>query len=163
MISQVTSLATMSPEARVWIYKSAIPFTEEEQRLIVDRGAAFTGSWATHGAALDATVEVFHGHFVVIAVNEQQARASGCSIDKSVQFVQQLEQDLHRTLTDRMVVVYEMDGELRTCKVDELADLLDDGVLQAGTIVYDDLVGSKGDLDLRFRIPLKDSWMERFL
>jgi len=163
MITQTTSLTTMPAHARVWVYKSASPFSSEEQRLIIDRGVVFTGSWAAHGAALDATVEVLHDHFVVIAVDEQQARASGCSIDKSVQFIQQLERDLQRTLTDRMVVVYEVNGEVRTCRVDDVDDLLDEGELQAGTIVFDDLVSSKGDLDTRFRIPLKDSWMERFL
>jgi hypothetical protein len=163
MITQTTTLTTMPAHARVWVYKSARPFSPEEQRLIGDRGAAFTATWAAHGAPLDATVEVLHDHFVVIAVDEQQARASGCSIDKSVQFIQQLERDLQRTLTDRMVVVYEVDGQVRTCRVDDIEDLLDAGELQAGTIVFDDLVGSKGDLDTRFRIPLKDSWMERFL
>jgi hypothetical protein len=112
---------------------------------------------------LDAAVEVMYGHFVVIAVDEQQARASGCSIDKSVQFIRQLEQELSRTLTDRMVVVYERDGEVRTSRVEHLPDLIDQGVLHADSIVYDDLVASRGDLETRFRVPLKNSWMERFL
>jgi hypothetical protein len=163
MIAQATSLATMPAHARVWVYKSARPFSAEEQRLIAERGAAFTRSWAAHGAALDAVVEVIHGHFLVIAVDEVQAQASGCSIDKSVHFVQQLERELARPLTDRMVVVYAVDDQVRTCRVDEVDDLLDAGELNAGTLVFDDLVSTKGDLDTRFRIPLRDTWMERFL
>lgn len=163
MITHATSLATMPAHARVWVYKTARPFTPDEERLIRDRGAAFTSSWAAHGAPLDAVVEVLHGHFVVVAVDEEQARASGCSIDKSVRFIQALEQDLGRSLTDRMVVVYERDDAVRSCRVDEVEDLLDEGELHAGTVVFDDLVTTKGDLDARFRIALRDSWMERFL
>lgn len=163
MITQTTTLTTMPAHARVWVYKSARPFSPEEQRLIVDRGAAFTATWAAHGASLDAAVDVLHDHFVVISVDEQQARASGCSIDKSVQFIRQLERELDRTLTDRMVVVYEHEGTVRTCRVDQVPDLLDEGVMRADTIVYNDLVASKEDLETRFRIPLRDSWMERFL
>jgi hypothetical protein len=163
MITRTTSLTTMPAHARVWVYKSATPFTVDEQRLIADRGAAFTTSWAAHGASLDAVVDVLHGHFVVISVDAQQARASGCSIDKSVQFIQQMERELARSLTDRMVVLYEVNGVVRSCRVDDLDDLLDAGELQAGTVVFDDLVGTKGDLDTRFRVPLKDSWMQRFL
>jgi hypothetical protein len=62
-----------------------------------------------------------------------------------------------------MVVLYEVNGVVRSCRVDDLDDLLDAGELQAGTVVFDDLVGTKGDLDTRFRVPLKDSWMQRFL
>ncbi|MBL8001076.1 MAG: hypothetical protein JNL05_03860 [Flavobacteriales bacterium] len=163
MIAHATTLAAMPAHARVWVYKSATPFSPQEEQLIRERGAMFTSTWAAHGAQLDAAVEVLHGHFVVIAVDEEQARASGCSIDKSVRFVQELERALGRSLTDRMVVVYERDGAVRTCRVDQLEDLLDEGVLHADTLVYDDLVGTKGDLDARFRVALRDTWMERFL
>lgn len=163
MIAHATTLAAMPAHARVWVYKSATPFSPQEEQLIRERGAMFTSTWAAHGAPLDAAVEVLHGHFVVIAVDEEQARASGCSIDKSVRFVQELERALGRSLTDRMVVVYERDGAVRTCRVDQLEDLLDEGVLHADTLVYDDLVGTKGDLDARFRVALRDTWMERFL
>ncbi len=163
MIAQDTLLTTMPAHARVWVYKSAEPFTPAELALIADRGAAFTSNWAAHGAPLFATVDVLHMHFLVIAVDEEQAKASGCSIDKSVHFVKQLEHDLGRSLTDRMVVVFEVDGLPRTCRVEEIDDLLDDGVLHADTLVFDDLVTTKGDLDLRFRTPLKDTWLERFL
>lgn len=163
MITHASSLATMPAHARVWVYKSAQPFTDAEQRLIADRGAAFTSTWAAHGAPLEATIEVLRGHFVVVAVDEEQARASGCSIDKSVRFIQGLERELGRSLTDRMVLVYERDGAVRSCRVDEVEDLLEEGELHAGSMVFDDLVSTKGDLDARFRIALRDSWLERFL
>ena len=163
MIEPATPLTSMPAHARVWVYKSAEPFNTAERALITDRGASFTSGWATHGAPLDAAVEVVHHHFLVIAVDEEQARASGCSIDKSVHFVKLLEKQLGRTLTDRMVVVYELEGTPRTCRVDEIDDLLDEGVLHADTLVFDDLVTTKGDLDRRFRVPLRDTWLERFL
>ncbi|MCC7501683.1 MAG: hypothetical protein IT229_04090 [Flavobacteriales bacterium] len=163
MIAPATLLTSMPAHARVWIYKSAQPFNPTEVALIADRGASFTSGWAAHGAPLDAAVEVLHGHFLVIAVDEEQARASGCSIDKSVHFVQRLEKELGRPLTDRMVVVYELEDAPRTCRVEEIDDLLDEGVLHADTLVFDDLITTKGDLDRRFRVPLKDTWLERFL
>lgn len=89
--------------------------------------------------------------------------ASGCSIDKSVHFIQDLESDLGISLTDRMVVLYETDGGVRTCRVQEIPDLLQRGVLDAGTTVFDDLVSTKADLDQRFRVRLQDTWMSRYL
>lgn len=160
---QPKTLATMAAHARVWVYKSATTFTSEQSEAILSRGVEFTRTWAAHGAPLDACVEVLHDHFVVVAVDEQQAMASGCSIDKSVQFVRALERDLHLQLTDRMAVLYERDGAIRTCRVPEIEALLTAGDLTAITPVFDDLVSTKADLDARFRVELRESWMARFL
>jgi hypothetical protein len=157
------TIGTMPLQARVWVYKSASAFSPAQREAIIERGHAFTGSWAAHGAALDACVDVLLDHFVVIAVDEQQAMASGCSIDKSVHFVQALEKGMAIDLTDRMVVLYEKDGAVQVCRVPDVQDLLKRGELRADTIVFDDLVNTKADLDARFRAPLRETWMARFL
>jgi hypothetical protein len=156
-------LSAMPAHARVWVYKSAAALTAEQQDMILERGARFTADWAAHGAALDACVDVLHDHFVVVSVDEQQAMASGCSIDKSVRFVQELERELGASLTDRMVVLYEKEGAVRTCRVPEVESLIKQGELSTDTVVFDDLVGTKSDMDRRFRVPLKESWMGRWL
>lgn len=157
------TIDTMPAHARVWVYKSAKPFTPEQQRAILERGAAFTAGWAAHGAALDACVDVLHDHFVVIAVDEQQAMASGCSIDKSVRLVQELERDLSLNLTDRMVVLYQGPQGISACRVPDVEGLIKRGELHADTSVFDDLVNTCGDLQERFRSPLRATWLARFL
>ncbi len=157
------TLATMAPHARVWVYKSARTFTNEQRTKILDKGQAFTSSWAAHGSQLDACVELLHDHFLVIAVDEQQAMASGCSIDKSVQFVQALEKELDMQLTDRMVVLYEKEGAVVSCRVPEVEALVNSGTMNADTILFDDLVSTISDLRSRFRVKLRESWMARYL
>lgn len=165
MMSATSSrtIETMPAHARVWVYKCAQALTTEQRKAIMDRGRAFTASWAAHGAVLDACVDVLRDHFVVVGVDEQQAMASGCSIDKSVRFVQELEKDMAINLTDRMVVLYEKDGGVHACRVPEVEGLLKRGVLTADTIVFDDLVNTKSDMDARFRSPLGETWMARWL
>ncbi len=157
------AIHTMPAHARVWVYKSAKPFTPEQRQAILERGAAFTAMWAAHGAALDACVDVLHDHFVVIAVDEQQAMASGCSIDKSVRLIQELERDLALNLTDRMVMLYEGADGLAACRVAEVENLIKRGEIDADTPVYDDLVSTCGDLQARFPGPLHATWLARFL
>lgn len=160
----IRTLDSMPVHARVWAYKTARDLSQAEQKLIRERGASFTDSWAAHGAPLDACVDVLHNRFVVIAVDEQQAEASGCSIDKSVGFIKQLEHDHNLMLTDRMVVVFEgSDGKVHSCRLQELPDLIKEGAITADTFVFDDLVGTVADLNERFRVPLRSSWMQRFL
>ena len=157
------TIDTMPAHARVWVYKSAQAFAPAQRQAIIEQGHAFTGSWAAHGAPLDACVDVLLDHFVVVAVDEQQAMASGCSIDKSVRFVQELEKRVAINLTDRMAVLYEKEEVVRVCRVPEVEGLLKTGELTADTIVFDDLVNTKADLDARFRSPLRETWLARFL
>lgn len=161
--SPIRTVDSMPAHARAWVYKAARDLSHAEQKLVHERGAAFTSNWAAHGSALDACVDVLHDRFVVVAVDEAQAEASGCSIDKSVGFIKQLEHDLNLTLTDRMVVVYEQGVDVTSCRLQELPEMLKDGTITGDTIVFDDLVGTVGDLNERFRVPLKSSWMQRFL
>ena len=153
----------MPDHARTWVYKAARVLSAAEQRMVRDRGMNFTGTWAAHGSDLDATVDVLFDRFVVIAVDEDQALASGCSIDKSVGFIKQLELDLNLTLTDRMIMIYEQTDKLSSFRLEALPALLKEGTITADTMVYDDLVATVGDLRKRFRVPLHDSWLERYL
>ncbi len=159
----IKRLTDMPEHARTWVYKAARDLGSAEQRMVRELGSAFTGSWAAHGAALDATVDVLHGRFVVVAVDEAQALASGCSIDKSVGFIKQLELDLNLMLTDRMIIVHEKDGRSNSFRLEALPELLKEGTITADTIVYDDLVSTVGDLRARFRVPLSESWLVRYL
>lgn len=160
---KLRSLADMPAHARLWVYKTPRALGQAEQRLVRERGAEFTAGWAAHGAPLDACVEVLHDRFVIIAVDEQQALASGCSIDKSVGFIKGLEHDLRMMLTDRMVVIYEQGGEVASCRLQDLPQLVKEGTITGETMVFDDLVATVGELRERFKVPLRASWLERFL
>lgn len=152
----------LSDEARVWVYKSARPFTPEQAETAQRRCRAFAADWMAHGASLAAAAEVIGDRFVVLAVDERQALASGCSIDSSLRFIQQLEAELGLSLTDRMVVVHEQEGAMRSCRANEVEDLLKQGLLTPDTVVFDDLVATVGDLKARFRVPLRQTWMARW-
>ncbi|MBX2980642.1 MAG: hypothetical protein KF905_15250 [Flavobacteriales bacterium] len=156
-------ITDMPAHARLWMYKAPRDLGQAEQKLVRERGVAFTAGWAAHGAPLDACVDVLVDRFVVIAVDEEQANASGCSIDKSVGFIKDLEHDLNLMLTDRMIMVFEQDGKVRSCRLQELPELVKEGLITGDTIVFDDLVSTVGDLAERFRVPLRASWLERFL
>lgn len=162
MATMPVGLDSMLPHARTWVYKSAVPFTAAQLELISARGAEFSASWAAHGAQLAAAVDVLLDHFVVLAVDEQQVAASGCSIDTSVRFIQRLEQDLGFSLTDRMVVLYEQDGAIRSCRATGIEDLLKNGTITSDTLVYNDLVANVGDLKAHFKLPLRDTWLARY-
>jgi len=167
VLQEMTGNATfdsMPGHTRLWIYKVGRALNQSEIEMIRTKGAAFVSTWAAHGQAMQALVDVSHGRLVIIAADEQVANATGCSIDSSVAFVKGLEKELETTLTDRMLLIYESkDGHVDSCTLQQLAGLAKEGIVTEDTIIFDDLVTTKADFDVRFKIPLKDSWAAKFL
>ncbi len=99
-----TSFDSLPNDARIWVYAADRALTDAEVDRIEHDLQAFTTDWTSHGAALRAAASVFDHRFVVIALDTEESSASGCSIDKSLRAVQQLEQGLQLSLTNRLFV-----------------------------------------------------------
>ncbi len=156
-------ISAMPATSRVWIYKSDRVLGGKEVEIIRNKGSIFARNWMTHGESLAAEVEVLLDRFVVLVVDEKVQEVGGCSIDTSVGFIMELEKDLNARLTDRMIVWYEEDGEVKMCRTAPFKEKIYDGLVTADTIVYNDLVNNKGDLETKFRVPARDSWLSILL
>jgi len=159
----MTSHKHMPADARLWVYQSNRILSDAEVKAIEEDGLKFISDWAAHGASLKASFDVLHHLFVVIAVDEKQALASGCSIDKSVHFIKELEQKLNLNLFDRMQVAYRTSNEINVCKLSEFEKLAAQGLVNESTIVFNNMVTSKAAFDSEWEVPLKQSWQNRVL
>lgn len=99
------SLSNLSPSSKIWVYKANRELTPSEQVLIREELDVFIPQWASHGNKLFGAAEVRENWFVVLAVDETQSMASGCSIDTSVQFMKALGKELNVDFFDRMHVL----------------------------------------------------------
>ncbi len=148
---------------RVWVYQADRLLTEEEAEWLKREGESFTRTWDSHGNPLSATTEVFHRLFLVIFVDEAQAMASGCSIDKSVAFVKRVEQDLGIQLMDRMQVAYLEGDKVAQARLTELATLASAGKINANTPVFNNLVSTLDEFEKSWTLPMGESWHARYL
>lgn len=159
----MTSHKHMPADSRLWVYQSNRILSDVEVKAIEEDGLKFISDWAAHGASLKASFDVLHHLFVVIAVDEKQAMASGCSIDKSVHFIKELEQKFNLNLFDRMQVAYRTSNEIKVCKLSEFEKLASQGIVNESTIVFNNMVTSKAAFDSEWEVPLKQSWQNRVL
>lgn len=151
------------PETRVWVYQSDRPLDEDEAARARDLALQFVQDWTSHDRRLRAHAETAYGRFVLLMVDETQAGASGCSIDKSVKFVQQLGQLLGVDFFDRMLFAWKENGTVRTAHKDAFAALYREKQLADDTIVFNNLVQSKSELLESWELPLGASWHKRFV
>ncbi|HSH65747.1 MAG TPA: ABC transporter ATPase, partial [Bacteroidia bacterium] len=87
------TIKKMPSDSRLWVYQSSKLLTDTDVDKLMQQGKSFVESWTAHGAALKASFDIVYKRFIVIAVDEKQAQASGCSIDKSLAFIQSIEQE----------------------------------------------------------------------
>lgn len=147
---------------RVWVYQSNRPLTDVETQTISKLGIEFVNGWASHGNELQAAFTVFHNRFVVIFVDEKQAMASGCSIDSSVKFIQDLGEQLVVDFFDRMIICYKVDDEIHQARLADIPALVNNAVLGPKTKVFNNLVASRVELEQSWLMEMGESWMKRY-
>ena len=158
------SLEKLAPESRVWIYGAERALTKEETKTVRSRAQEFVSTWVSHSKDLDAGADVLHNRFLVLAVDETQAEASGCSIDGSVNFVKSLGAEIGVDFFNRMRFSYRDEaGKIHTVGREEFKLLYSQGLLKNDSIVFDPLVKELGELRQIFERPLEDSWHSRMV
>jgi hypothetical protein len=157
------SIEALNPQARIWVYQANEPFGKKEVTEVEQNLQQFAQQWVSHNHQLKAGAAVLYDRFLVLAVDETQAGASGCSIDSSVNFLKKLGAHYQRDLFDRLRFSYVKDGEVHTVGKDEFAQLYKDGIIDEETVVFDPLVKTVAELSANFEKPLKNSWHARFV
>ncbi|MFC0515511.1 ABC transporter ATPase [Mucilaginibacter angelicae] len=147
-----------SPQSRVWIYQSDRKLTDQEVQQIQPELDKFATGWTAHNNQLQAKGEVRYNRFFILIVDESQAGASGCSIDKSVHFMQQVQQHLGINLFDRFNLAYRDGEEVLSLPRHDFEAKLKDGSINKQTIVYNNLVQNLTELENKWEVPFKDSW-----
>lgn len=157
------SLKTLPDHSRIWIYQADRFLTAEESLVAQTLLNEFVGQWAAHGAKLNAKAEVINNLFVVIGVDEQQAAASGCSIDASMGIVLKLENQFQVSFTNRMNMAAEVNDTITLKSIQDLSSLIKSNDMSLDTLVYDNLVSTVGDWKTNWLKPIKDSWHAKFV
>ncbi len=160
----LSSLSKLSNDARVWIYQSneeLSPFLYVEIKTLL---RDFLEEWTAHNQALLTFGDVYHNRFIVIMVDESSVGASGCSIDKSTHFIESLETHYGISLMDRQSIAYLTDENLiSVVPLNDLKQLFVEKRINEETLFFNNLVKNKEEWSNKWKTPLKDCWIKRFV
>lgn len=138
-------------------------FTDAETQALTNAIADFTAQWTAHNMQLKATGQVYFNRFIVLLVDETQAGASGCSIDKSVHFIKQIEEKLGVSLFNRQLIAYKKGEDINTFLLGEVDKYVANGELTPETVFFNNTVTTKQQFDEQWQQPIAQSWMKRYL
>jgi hypothetical protein len=159
----VTDFNSLPDDARIWIYQANRKLSEEEVEKISTKTNDFLEKWTAHGANLEAGFEVKYDRFIVIGLNQTNASASGCSIDASVHFIQQLEKEFDVDLMDKMNVTFYNGKYIAHKSLSDFRKMAKARSVSPNTVVFNNLVNTKAEYLDNWEVPAKESWHSRFL
>jgi len=149
--------------SRIWIYQANRSFNAEE---LIELKTAFDGfieDWTAHGQDLKAGFEIRYKRFIILGLDQSQTSASGCSIDASVHFIQALEKKYSVELLDKMNVSYKQGEYVAYKPLLDFKKMAKQKAVSAKTIVFNNLVATKGEYQEHWEVPASESWHSRFM
>lgn len=159
----LVSFDQLPDSSRLWLFQSSTRLSgavaEDLQRVT----ESFVENWTAHQSALHGAVVIVDNLFLVVAVDEKIAGASGCSIDKLNHFMRGREQAMNMKWFDRLRVSYkDANGDPHQLRLSSIEEKLQSGELNAETLVYDTTIENVGAFRSRFVAPLKNTWLNRY-
>ena len=154
---------TLPEESRVWIYQANRSFTDEEIVELKSKLDIFIENWTAHGSDLQSGYDIKYKRFIVIALNQNLNKATGCSIDASVNFIQQLEKDYTVDLMDKMNVSYKQGDFIAYKTLLDFKKMAKEKAISKNTIVFNNLVTNIAEYKENWEVPAIESWHSRFV
>ena len=152
----------MHPESRMWFYGLAAPLTDQQAEVLKTLMSDFVGQWKAHGAQLAAAYRLIGNQCLILAVDERQQQATGCSIDKSVHLLMEFGQQYGIDFFNRMLVFTANENGIQAYTPTALKAALVGGQITPETPVMHTLAPTLGASGTGM-IPLKESWAKRYL
>lgn len=159
----LADFSTLPNNSRVWVYQCNRKLSDDEVAVISEKTTEFLTQWTAHGANLEAGFEMKYNRFIVLGLNQENASASGCSIDASVHFIQQLEQEFEVDLLDKMNVTFYNGDFIAHKSLADFKKMAKAKSVSPNTVVFNNLVNTKEEYLGNWEVPAKESWHNRFL
>lgn len=151
----------MPDYARVWVYQANKNLTDSEVQIIQQVLDNQVNNWAAHGASLVGAAQVLHNRFVVVAVDEMQNQASGCSIDASTRWLKDLGNELNIDFFNRSIAFLE-NNQLQTVEIGKIKALVTDEIITSETMIFNNLVPNIIEFKNNWNVKASESWMKKY-
>lgn len=125
--------------------------------------ARFTGEWAVHGTPLKTSYAIRYDQFIVLAADESDGIASGCSIDSSVRVLKELERSIGIDFFVRDQVAFWIGDKVQLLGLAQLKEKFSDGTLNGETLTFNNLVDTKSAFEAGWLTPAANTWLKRYL
>ncbi|MCS6796364.1 MAG: hypothetical protein NZ516_10430 [Raineya sp.] len=148
--------------ARIWIYQANQSLNNHQVESMQKDWEQFLHTWQAHQKDLKAAINCFYNRFWVVGVDETFNTASGCSIDKQVNFVKGLEAKYQISLLDRSQIAFKQNENIFTIPFQEIEQAIQTGKITHETQIFNNSITQKQDLEKNWLQKVENSWLKRY-
>ncbi len=154
---------SLSESAKVWIYPSSRKFYKDELDGLEQKTKEFVEEWKKENAEFRASYRFLHNRFIIFLAEDEDVQLTNQDIDQQVEFILKLQSDYDVELLDKMNVCFKQGEFVQYKEIKEFKKLLKNKSVSAKTIVFDNLVQTKEELEAFWEVRITESWYSRFL
>ena len=147
--------------SRVWIYQSSRLFFMSEALEMEDMLNNFATNWQSHGAQVKGFANLFFGQFIVLMADESATGVSGCSTDSSVHLIKSIEEKYKVQMFERQNLAFVVKDKIQLLPLSQLEYAVENNFINADTLYFNNTVLSKKEMNEKWIIPVKDSWLAK--
>ena len=157
-------LDSLPADARTWVCGATPALdTGTAERLLADVDAHLA-DWKAHGEPLTVARTLVEGRFLVVAVDQRTAGASGCSIDGLFRTLQRAESGYGVSLVAGGRIFWrDTSGVVQGGGRDDFREAAALGTVTRDSSVFDTTVSTLGTLRQEFERPAARSWHAQLL
>jgi len=149
------------PTSRVWIYQANRLFSIDEALETEEILKEFVRDWKSHGTPVKGAGYLFFGQFVVLIADETATGVGGCSTDSSVRMIKDIERRFGLNLFDRASLAFIIKDKVELLPLSQVQYAIENGFIDAATLYFNNTVQTKEELEKKWIIPLKESWLAK--
>ncbi|MGI8842943.1 MAG: hypothetical protein ACR2HZ_04525 [Gemmatimonadaceae bacterium] len=150
-------LAALSADARVWIFASDRPVSDEGAEQLLKQVDDFLEKWHAHGSPLTSARDWRDRRFLLIAADGEAA--SGCSIDGLFRTLKNVGAEIGTNLVTSGLIFYrDVAGEVQSSTRARFTEAASSGAVTPHTSVFDTSLTTLGDVRDRFERSAGESW-----
>lgn len=146
-------------DSRVWVYQASRIFSLQEALAIEELLNEFTAQWKSHGVPVKGAAYLFFGQFIILIADETATGVSGCSTDSSVRLIKDIEQRFTVNMFERTTLAFVVKDKVQLLPMAQLQYSVANGFISGDTLYFNNLVQTKEELESKWIIPIKDSWL----
>jgi hypothetical protein len=153
--------ADFDPGSRVWVYQSSRRFFLQEAFELEDMLTDFVQNWKSHRHPVAGYANLLFGQFIVIMADERATGVSGCSTDSSVKLIKSIEQKFKVDMFNRLMLAFIIKDKIEVLPMTQLKHAMENNFINADTLYFNNTVLTKKELEEKWIIPLKSSWLSK--
>lgn len=154
---------SLPDNSKIWIYQSNRKFYPQELDTIKNKIETFLNQWTNNNESIQASYQIKYDRFILFAVDATNISLSVNAIDQSVSFIIELQGIYSVELLDKLNVSFKQGEHVQYKDLKTFQKLVKSKSVSPKTIVFNNLINTKEELENNWEIPITESWHNRFI